>query len=757
MIFKKILLFFVLYFSIQGHAENSTTANGSYTPSQTGTQILDPRLKSCISPSQSNPCNVVSEPIMMNTMKDLVTQKTFTGCYDFNFKRISDASSSNTCTDPKAPVYIGVGATTHCAKLGATQCTQSSYVRTQIITRVDSENKNFFFDLSTMSLTTQIPFILSAATNIDKMQELCKSLKDYQFTWDPISRTCTQPTQGMCTELGLTWDGTKCVPPSLFCGGGTCGDSGQYCQGYLYKNGTNSCFCTGTKTDGRCAMPAKPAHSAPRVVEVQCRTCSNPLHQLFKYEDPKCNCRCPNPQVCGTNKVWSENNCQCNCTLQPSGNWLVDIPSCSYYCGLQPSGNWQVDGSCNYYCPLQPGGNWRVDGGCNYYCSINASSCASNQVFNQSTCNCDTVTPPPDGCNLSAGTCSASNQYFDSANCQCTGCNLSCGAGQTLDSGSCSCKVNQNPPTCNYPSYDSITCSKGTKKTGSCGSGSGSNQTFDYCDSSGNAKEGNCCETIVTQKTIVCSASWCHLLRSLNCDRFSDNSYNFNSGTQNCDLEENGGGNPCATAGCVVRSLCLPLYCFVAGTKILLANGHEKNIENIQKGDKIISFDERTQQKIIGTVEHPIAHESRIQKLHHFEFVDGTKLTSNGDHPFYVVEKDNWLEANQIYKIYQAGVKVSFLNIKNKKISIKKMTIENKKVPVYNLEVDGISKNDDKYGKWGRGHNYYANGILSHNKIAADSSGVCPTGYNLIKDSTTTCNSCPSGTTYNGAGSCCGN
>lgn len=201
----------------------------------------------------------------------------------------------------------------------------------------------------------------------------------------------------------------------------------------------------------------------------------------------------------------------------------------------------------------------------------------------------------------------------------------------------------------------------------------------------------------------------------------------------------------CGGTGTPDPSLCRKLGCFIAGTKISMADGSLKNIEDVKAGDLVLSFDEGSQSQRIDVVEKPLIHAPEIQRLHHFLMSDGTLVTSNEEHPYFVIEKDNWIRTADIYKLYLSGEPISFLNQKNEILKVKNIILESKFVPVYNLAIKGISKYDDKYGAWGRGHNYYANGVLVHNKYDAfppvvgengneptEPDGTCPSGLVLV-------------------------
>jgi hypothetical protein len=151
--------------------------------------------------------------------------------------------------------------------------------------------------------------------------------------------------------------------------------------------------------------------------------------------------------------------------------------------------------------------------------------------------------------------------------------------------------------------------------------------------------------------------------------------------------------------------------CFIAGTKISMGDGTEKNIEDIIEGDEVLSLNEETQQnevkKVIG-LKKPI-HDDLV--TYHFE--NGTSLTSTFDHPFYVGDLELASFAPFLTnKRYQIGKEVRqikvgdvvWLSKDGNKSSIKDIIeLDAKDTQTYIITVED-------------NHNFYANNILVHNK-----------------------------------------
>ena len=134
--------------------------------------------------------------------------------------------------------------------------------------------------------------------------------------------------------------------------------------------------------------------------------------------------------------------------------------------------------------------------------------------------------------------------------------------------------------------------------------------------------------------------------------------------------------------------------CFLAGTKILLADGTSKLIEEIKVGDMVASYDEK---KMVKTSAKATAMFDGESAKEYLLINDSLKVTPN--HMFY--SQGEW---KAIGKMTEGDLLLDD-NLKEVTIDkIEKIKSQNP-VQVYNLEVEGE-------------HNYYANGILVHNKLS---------------------------------------
>ncbi len=134
--------------------------------------------------------------------------------------------------------------------------------------------------------------------------------------------------------------------------------------------------------------------------------------------------------------------------------------------------------------------------------------------------------------------------------------------------------------------------------------------------------------------------------------------------------------------------------CFLAGTEILMADGSAKAIEQIQIGDRVLSYNETTGETVSSFVSQLFQTEATKE---YFNINDRVRVT--GNHPFYT--NGEWKEiegfsiGDTIFDVHLDAVTIK----KQEKITL------TESVPVYNIEVDTH-------------HNYFAGGYLVHNKIS---------------------------------------
>lgn len=144
-----------------------------------------------------------------------------------------------------------------------------------------------------------------------------------------------------------------------------------------------------------------------------------------------------------------------------------------------------------------------------------------------------------------------------------------------------------------------------------------------------------------------------------------------------------------------------PIMCFVAGTKIDMADGTKKAIENIVVGDEVIA---------LGNNIDKVSYVHDIPEDNRHLWTINDRITATDAHAFLTKEgwKSNNSElSNQVYTDY--GIKVKDLQIGDELITndgVEKVTkLENEKdfIKVYNFTTSNT-------------HTYLVDGVVSHNK-----------------------------------------
>ena len=167
-------------------------------------------------------------------------------------------------------------------------------------------------------------------------------------------------------------------------------------------------------------------------------------------------------------------------------------------------------------------------------------------------------------------------------------------------------------------------------------------------------------------------------------------------------------------------------FCFVKETKITMSDNTLKNIEDVEIGDEVISWNEETKKLSTAKViklKRPI-HKNMVT----IEWEHGV-TTNTFDHPFYSVTKNEWISykpeltldrydfddvqqlevGNPINPIGDIGLSLDKNNklVESKILSIKE-NIEEIQTYIFELDKDNT---------------FFANGILTHNKGAGGGGG----------------------------------
>ena len=134
-----------------------------------------------------------------------------------------------------------------------------------------------------------------------------------------------------------------------------------------------------------------------------------------------------------------------------------------------------------------------------------------------------------------------------------------------------------------------------------------------------------------------------------------------------------------------------PGGCFLAGTKVNMADGSVKNIEDVKTGDLVASYDETTGHNKVSKIAETFVHDNNTEYL-----IINNQLKVTPNHPMWI--NGEWQRADSA----RAGDKLRHIN--GSYVLVDSIEKVEEQVQVYNLEVEGTNT-------------YYADGILVHNKI----------------------------------------
>ncbi|MEI7726952.1 MAG: SUMF1/EgtB/PvdO family nonheme iron enzyme [Bacteroidota bacterium] len=154
------------------------------------------------------------------------------------------------------------------------------------------------------------------------------------------------------------------------------------------------------------------------------------------------------------------------------------------------------------------------------------------------------------------------------------------------------------------------------------------------------------------------------------------------------------------------------LNCFIAGTKITMADGTLKNIEEIKAGEKVKSVKTETMEVVVETVEKTYANPPSAD-LTKISFSNGVTNTNTRVHPYWVVGK-GWSCVDRVAFKDTKGFSAEPLAVGNQCLIVENgrlmpVTITNIEdqtslaLPTFNFTVSHTNC-------------YFANGVLVHNK-----------------------------------------
>lgn len=135
--------------------------------------------------------------------------------------------------------------------------------------------------------------------------------------------------------------------------------------------------------------------------------------------------------------------------------------------------------------------------------------------------------------------------------------------------------------------------------------------------------------------------------------------------------------------------------CFVAGTEITMADGDVKNIEEVIVGDEVLTYNEESGETEMGVVGDLKQHE--VSSVIRLTLDNENIIITTEEHPFFV-EGKGWVKAGELQPLDVCK------KVNGSESLISTVEVLKETHTVYNLL--SVSEN----------HNFFANGILVHNK-----------------------------------------
>jgi len=148
--------------------------------------------------------------------------------------------------------------------------------------------------------------------------------------------------------------------------------------------------------------------------------------------------------------------------------------------------------------------------------------------------------------------------------------------------------------------------------------------------------------------------------------------------------------------------------CFPAGTLITMADGSKKKVEEIQVGDSVLSYDETNHCQVSGLTEKTLTH--LTEHICTITFENFEPLMTTKEHPLHT--EDGWksIDPSQSkiagYALDCGKLEVGDLVLTVENTLAKVLTISTEPSAIVTFNLNTVSPH----------HNFYAGGILVHNK-----------------------------------------
>ena len=146
--------------------------------------------------------------------------------------------------------------------------------------------------------------------------------------------------------------------------------------------------------------------------------------------------------------------------------------------------------------------------------------------------------------------------------------------------------------------------------------------------------------------------------------------------------------------------------CFLAGTKIAMEDGLLKNVEELEVGDRVASYDLSSQAMTVGIVES--IHTPVRNHINHIKFEDGRVLHATSDHPLYTI--DGWKSIDPISTLTGYNMPCGKLSVGDEV-----MNQNGEFTAIAEIEYEAGVFQTYAPGKVSNCSNFFADGLLAHN------------------------------------------
>ncbi len=154
--------------------------------------------------------------------------------------------------------------------------------------------------------------------------------------------------------------------------------------------------------------------------------------------------------------------------------------------------------------------------------------------------------------------------------------------------------------------------------------------------------------------------------------------------------------------------------CFVEGTKIRMGDGSNKNIEDIEVGDVVKTYNielKKVENNVVLMKDSPIHRD-----LINIKWENGTENTNTMDHPYYVKGK-GWSSYNPSDTRQRYGLDVQQMEIGDTCYFLSNNGNVLTEVKIVNVILESKEERTYNLSKVDKNNNFFANGFLVHNKI----------------------------------------